>query len=107
MLVKARITCGILLCEEKLPPMKTNSSAIFNMSVFKNQPSCSSTPEDEHESRVLMASVNSKHPNISQVTDATQTFGILRSRNASLRIEMFKHDDCSSDFTCEVLGLDG
>ncbi|GFO47764.1 ficolin-1 [Plakobranchus ocellatus] len=107
MLVKARITCGILLCEENLPPTNTPDSLIFNMSVFKIQPSCSRTPEDESESRVLVASINSKHPNISRVTDATQTFGILGSRNASLRIEMFKHDDCSSDFTCEVQGLDG
>ncbi|GFN99053.1 hypothetical protein PoB_002555900 [Plakobranchus ocellatus] len=103
-LVEARITCGILLCEEKLPPTNTKSS--FNMSVFKNQPTCSRSPEDELESRVLVASINSENPNISRVTDASKVFGVLGIRNASLRIDMFKHDDCSSDFTCEVQGLD-
>ncbi|GFO42440.1 ficolin-1 [Plakobranchus ocellatus] len=104
--VGSRITCGILLCEEKLTQMNTPSSSIFNMTVFKNQPSCSKTPEDECESRVLVASLNSKHGNISRIADATRAFGILGSGNASLRIEMFKPDDCSLDFTCEVQGLD-
>ncbi|GFO37312.1 ficolin-1 [Plakobranchus ocellatus] len=106
MLVTAKITCGILLCEEKLPPTNTKSSSIFNMTVFINQPTCSRTPKDEFESRVLVASINSENPNISHVTDATKAFGVLESMNASIRIEMFKHDDCSSDFTCEVQGLD-
>ncbi|GFO42461.1 tenascin-r [Plakobranchus ocellatus] len=104
--VESRITCGILLCVEKLTRPNTPSSSIFNMTVFTNQPSCSRTPEDESETRVLMASINSKHRNISRITDATRAFGLLGRRNASLRIEMFKHDDCSSDFTCEVHGLD-
>ncbi|GFO08157.1 hypothetical protein PoB_003466200 [Plakobranchus ocellatus] len=104
--VGSRITCGILLCEEKLTQTNTPSSFNFNMTVFKNQPSYSKTPGDEYETRVLVASISSKHPNISRITDATQAFGILGSRNATLRIEMFKHDDCSSDFTCEVQGLD-
>ncbi|GFN90430.1 tenascin [Plakobranchus ocellatus] len=106
--VGSRISCGILLCEEKFPPTNTSISisSIFNMTVFKNQPSCSGTSEDEYKTRVVVASINSKHSNISRITDATRAFGILGRRNASLRIEMFKHDDCSSDFTCEVYGLD-
>ncbi|GFO05785.1 ficolin-1 [Plakobranchus ocellatus] len=104
--IGSRITCGILLCEEKLPPKNTPSSSIFNMTVFKNQPSCSRTSEVKSETRVVVASINSEHPNFSHITDATQVIGILGSRNASLRIEMFRHDDCNSDFTCEVQGLD-
>ncbi|GFO06455.1 hypothetical protein PoB_003296000 [Plakobranchus ocellatus] len=95
MLVRAKMICGILLCEEKLHPMNTNSSSIFNMTIFKNQPTCSRTPEDESECRILVASINSENPNISRVTDAAKAFGVLGNRNASLRIEMFKHDDCS------------
>ncbi|GFO42466.1 fibrinogen-related protein 3-2 [Plakobranchus ocellatus] len=104
--VGSRITCGILLCEERLTQTNTSSSSIINMTVFKNQPGCSRTLEDESETRVLMASINSKHRKISRITDATQAFGLLRSWKASLRIEMFKPGDCSSDFTCEVQGLD-
>ncbi|GFO42455.1 ficolin-1 [Plakobranchus ocellatus] len=103
-MVGSRITCGILLCEEKLTQTYTTNSSVFKMTVFKNQPSCSRTPEDE--SRVFVASINAKQRNISRITDATRAFGNLGRRNASLRIEMFKHDDCSSDFTCEVQGLD-
>ncbi|GFO42444.1 ficolin-2 [Plakobranchus ocellatus] len=102
----SRITCGILLCEEKLTRPNIPSSSIFNMTVFKNQPSCPKTPEDESETRVLVASINSKDRNNSRITDDTRAFGLLGSRNASLRIEMFKPDDCRSSFTCEVQGLD-
>ncbi|GFO42452.1 ficolin-2 [Plakobranchus ocellatus] len=104
--VGSRITCGILLCEEKLTQTNIPSSSIFNMTVFKNQPICPKTPEDESETRVLVASINSKDRNNSRLTDDTRAFGLLGSRNASLRIEMFKPDDCRSSFTCEVQGLD-
>ncbi|GFN90428.1 fibrinogen-related protein 3-2 [Plakobranchus ocellatus] len=104
--VGSRITCGILLCEEKFPPTNASISSIFNMTVFKNQPSCSGTSEDESETQVVVASINAKQRNISRITDATRASGVLRRRNASLRIHMFKHEDCSSDFICEVYGLD-
>ncbi|GFO38523.1 hypothetical protein PoB_006502800 [Plakobranchus ocellatus] len=104
--IGSRISCGILLCEEKLPPTNKSSSFILNMTVFKNQPSCSKTSEDESETRVVVASINSDHPNISRITNATNAFGALGRKDASLRIEMFRHDDCRSDFICEVQGLD-
>ncbi|GFN77398.1 fibrinogen-related protein 3-2 [Plakobranchus ocellatus] len=104
--VGSRISCGILLCEEKLPPKNISSSFILNMTVFKNQPSCSRTSENKSETRVVLASINSDHPNISRITDATNAFGAQGRRDARLRIEMFRHDDCRSDFICEVQGLD-
>ncbi|GFN82641.1 fibrinogen-related protein 3.2 [Plakobranchus ocellatus] len=113
-----RNTCGILRCEENVSPTTTTSSPdgikdeenfssfILNMTIFKSQPVSSSALEDKNEQRVLIASLTSEHPNITRVTNDMKLMGSLDHKSASMRLDLLNSDDCSSDFTCEVHGLD-
>ncbi|GFO05783.1 fibrinogen-related protein 3.2 [Plakobranchus ocellatus] len=104
---KSYITCGILFCEENLPPTSTSSSLIFNMTVFKNQPSCSETSKDESETRVPVAWINSTNLNVSpKNTKYISASGNLGRKIARLKVYMFTHEDCSPEYTCELLGVD-
>ncbi|GFN78556.1 ficolin-1 [Plakobranchus ocellatus] len=117
-LTGARNTCGILRCEENVIPASTgsspdggfdaqdSSSSIFNMTIFKNQPSNSMAFGDEQKNRIAVALLTSEHPNITNVTESLKIIGILKNKSATVWLEMFRHDDCSSDFICEVCGLD-
>ncbi|GFO19995.1 angiopoietin-related protein 1 [Plakobranchus ocellatus] len=117
-LTGAHNTCGILRCEENVTPASTgsspgggfdvqdSSSCIFNMTIFKNQPSNSMAFGDEQKHRIAVASLTSEHPNITNVTESLKIIGILKNKSATVWLEMFRHDDCSSDFICEVHGLD-
>ncbi|GFN81092.1 angiopoietin-2 [Plakobranchus ocellatus] len=117
-LTGAHNTCGILRCEENVTPASTgsspggdfdvqdSSSCIFNMTIYKNQPSSSMAFEEEHKNRIAVASLTSEHPNITNDTKGLKIISILKNKSATVWLEMFRHDDCSSDFICEVHGLD-
>ncbi|GFO26143.1 fibrinogen related protein 12.1 [Plakobranchus ocellatus] len=108
---EARIPCGVLHCVENVSPTssvsdRTDAGSISNMTIFKKLPITSKEIDNEHKHGTLVASLTSDRPNVTQVTNGVKVSAILSSNRASMRLEMFKRDDCRADYTCQAEGLD-
>ncbi|GFS27946.1 hypothetical protein ElyMa_005320100 [Elysia marginata] len=105
-----RRSCGVLTCEEKTIDGVTSASdenqneanvsfsRLEAMEVLKRNPGGGS--------RVSVGSVSTQHPRLSRVANGLKITGLLEAGRVSIRVELFKQEDCKSGFTCVVRGLD-
>ena len=113
----ARTFCGVLTCKETVSSSdslnseydQTSSTVSFrsisNLSIFRTVSSGSKNKNSE-DKEVLIASVASKKPKITRVANSVKVDGVLEGGWATIRSELFKDNDCQSEFTCQVRGLD-
>ena len=53
-----------------------------------------------------MGSVSTETPNLTLVTNDAKIFGVLDHKQAKIQVELFKPDDCQSEYSCQTLGVD-
>ena len=58
------------------------------------------------ESSILLGSVSTETPNLTLVTNDAKIFGVLDDKQAKIQVELFKPDDCQSEYSCQTLGVD-
>ena len=58
------------------------------------------------ESSILLGSVSTETPNLTLVTNDAKIFGVLDDKQAKIQVELFKPDDCQSDYSCQAFGVD-
>ena len=115
-----RVACGILTCIERSQDTTSPTSSaqmsdpsssrnpvdsITRMAVYKTGPGGSAAHSDSEEA-TLLASVTSQQPTVSRVANAVKVDGRLESATTTIRLELFKQQDCRAEFTCEVLAVD-
>ncbi|RUS71812.1 hypothetical protein EGW08_020419 [Elysia chlorotica] len=112
-LTGARKLCAILTCTETAWASTTNKDqlqagsavslkTISSMSVFKTV-----SREGANEKReTVIATVTTEEPSVTRVADGRKLTGVLESGRASVRVELIKPEDCQSEFTCQVRGVD-
>ncbi|GFS02233.1 hypothetical protein ElyMa_004602300 [Elysia marginata] len=103
-------SCGVLTCagktidgvtsvsDENQNEANVSFSRIEAMEVFRRKPGGGS--------RVSVGSVSTQHPRLSRVANGLKITGLLEAGKVSIRVELFKQEDCKSRFTCVVRGLD-
>ncbi|GFS25207.1 tenascin-R [Elysia marginata] len=75
---------------------------VSNLSVFKTV----STGVTADTRDVLVASVTPQEPRFMRVANGMKVVGSLDAGRATVRVELVKREDCQSEFTCHVRGLD-
>ena len=113
----ARTVCGVLTCKETVSSSDSVNSEydqkpstvffrnISSLSIFRTVSSGSKNKNSE-DREVLIASVTSENPKITRVASSVKVDGVLEEGWATIRSELFKDNDCQSEFTCQVRGLD-
>ncbi|RUS74986.1 hypothetical protein EGW08_017253 [Elysia chlorotica] len=114
-----RPACGVLSCVQRghdsssttpSPQIddgnySTPVSTVTRMAIYKTDPD---SPGAQRDSRkpFLVASVNSQQPRVSRVANAIKVDGRLETSTASIRLELFKQEDCRAEFTCQLVAVD-
>ncbi|GFR71802.1 tenascin-R [Elysia marginata] len=110
-----RTACGVLTCLERshdttASSQSTDSSSsissmisIAKMTVYKTDGPRAQGITDE---AILVAYVDSQQPRVIRVANAMKVDGRLESSVTTIRVELFKQEDCRAGFTCEVLAVD-
>ncbi|GFS23433.1 tenascin-R [Elysia marginata] len=106
--------CAILTCEDNTNAGTSKASStlqlinsISSIAVFKKVTSKSvSNIPNNSSTEVLVASVTSAHPNVTEMDNGRKVDGVLDSRRARVRVELFRQEDCEAEFTCQVRGVD-
>ncbi|GFS05163.1 hypothetical protein ElyMa_001192900 [Elysia marginata] len=105
-----RNTCGVLTCQQDINTSvsptsdgdHTGSDIVFNnistMSLFMR--------ESKGKRNVEIASITSSSPSLLRVANGKKINGLLEPGRATLRVELFKLEDCQAEFVCEVRGVD-
>ena len=75
------------------------------MAVYKTEQYGSDAHTESRET-TLVASVNSQQPRVSRVANAIKVDGQMESSITTIRLELFKQEDCRAEFTCEVIAVD-
>ncbi|GFS09024.1 tenascin-R [Elysia marginata] len=117
-----RTGCGVLLCEEVLrlisnttPATDKNKShddtsvpqaSILRMYVVKHTQQTLSDSSDADRSDGTIASLTPQHPRVARVSDGIKVNGHLTPEHATLRLELYKQDDCHAQYTCHVVQVD-
>ncbi|KAK3727781.1 hypothetical protein RRG08_017222 [Elysia crispata] len=104
------VPCGVLRCEAgSLSFNGDNSRTIRNMTVFKTQSSgpgrisySNSNPRDF----TVLASVSPTQSKLDQVSNGMKISGLLKDGQATLKVELLKHADCSAEYICQVQEVD-
>ncbi|KAK3709311.1 hypothetical protein RRG08_057677, partial [Elysia crispata] len=113
----ARSMCGVLTCEEIITTSVSSTSdkhqvgtnvafgSIVSLSILKR---VASSPDGNSRGKkeVLLGSVTSQAPSLSQVANGRKMDGLLEAGRATMRVELVKQDDCQAEFVCQVRGLD-
>lgn len=111
-----RFPCAVLNCHENYMSssnsgqdqshLTSNSSlrTINGLKVFIKRPiSSKNSPEISSH---LLASLTLHEPNITRVSNGMKFDGHLEASKASVRVELFKTNDCTAEFFCEVFSQD-
>ncbi|KAK3727782.1 hypothetical protein RRG08_017223 [Elysia crispata] len=106
----SRVPCGVLLCEtDSLGFNGNNSGSITAMIIFKTQSSgpgrisnSNSNPRDFK----IVASMSPTQSKLDQISDGRKISGLLKDGQATLRVELRKHADCSAEYICQVQEVD-
>ncbi|RUS79449.1 hypothetical protein EGW08_012790 [Elysia chlorotica] len=110
-LTGARQFCAILTCTETAKTSTTNNGragsgislhTISSMSVFTTVSSASSSDNVE----TIIATVTPRDPSVNRVADGRKIIGFMGDGIAMVRVELIKPEDCQSEFSCQVRGLD-
>ncbi|RUS83685.1 hypothetical protein EGW08_008533 [Elysia chlorotica] len=75
------------------------------MAIYKTDPDRPGTQRDSRKP-FLVASVNSQQPILSRVANAIKVDGRLENYTTSIRLELFKQEDCRAEFTCQLVAVD-
>ena len=114
---RAGTFCGVLTCDETagtsqssgLNTSHSDSDIAFNnissMSIFKRIPKSSQAFESSRRD-FLVASLTSQQPKITRVSNDGKVSGLLETERATLQMDLVKPEDCQSEFSCQVRGLD-
>lgn len=114
----SRPACGVLMCVEKshdptgtadvsrhldttgsgAPVRNVTKMAVYKMTGSRDQ---SMTGRES-----LVAAVDSQHATVTQVANAIKVDGSLGDAVTSIKLELFKQEDCQSGYICEVLAVD-
>ncbi|KAK3722832.1 hypothetical protein RRG08_040215 [Elysia crispata] len=100
-------SCGVLTCEERIVDINSSGhakglfSSIVSLKIFKRN-----TNNSKGELGIILGSVSTETPNLTLVTNDTKIFGVLDDKQAKIQVELFKPDDCQSDYSCQTLGVD-
>ncbi|KAK3760919.1 hypothetical protein RRG08_042134 [Elysia crispata] len=103
----AQTSCGVLTCEEQIVDINTSSdaiglfSSIASLKIFKINRN-----DSIGERSILLGSVSTETPNVTLVTNDAKIFGVLDDKQAKIQVELFKPDDCQSEYSCQTLGVD-
>ncbi|KAK3722838.1 hypothetical protein RRG08_040221 [Elysia crispata] len=102
----AQTRCGVLTCEERIVDINNSDakglfSSIVSLKTFKRN-----TNNSRGERGIVLGSVSTETPNLTLVTNDTKIFGVLDDKQAKIQVELFKPDDCQSDYSCQILGVD-
>ena len=95
-----RLPCAVLTCDEN----QLTSGTITGMRIFMARPSSSGS--HDLDQKQLLAALTLQQPNMTQVSNARKLDGHLGTNEASLRLELFKDNDCSGEYSCELSALD-
>ncbi|GFR71799.1 fibrinogen-related protein 3-2 [Elysia marginata] len=109
-----RPSCGVLICVEEsqgsaISQLRDTISSISlarnitKMTVYKTNGLGAEGITDE---AILVASVDAQQPRVMRVANAMKVDGRLESSVTTIRVELFKQEDCRAGFTCEVLAVD-
>ncbi|KAK3755482.1 hypothetical protein RRG08_059647 [Elysia crispata] len=107
------VPCGVLRCEAgSLSFNGDKSRTIRNMTVFKTQlsgPGRISNSNSNPRDLTVLASVSPTQSKLDQVSNGRRISGLLKDGQATLRVELRKHADCSAEYVCHVqeVGTDG
>ncbi|KAK3748883.1 hypothetical protein RRG08_022686 [Elysia crispata] len=103
----AQTSCRVLICEERIVDINTSSdaqglfSSIASLQIFKINRN-----DNIGERSILLGSVSTETPNVTLVTNDAKIFGVLDDKQAKIQVELFKPDDCQSEYSCQTLGVD-
>ncbi|GFR98475.1 hypothetical protein ElyMa_001020300, partial [Elysia marginata] len=110
--------CAVLTCEDNTnagtfsSPVKDQArstvqliNSISSIAVFKKV-SSRSIDKGNSSQEVLVASVTAAYPNVTEMDNGRKVDGVLESRRARVRVELFRQEDCEAEFTCQVRGVD-
>ncbi|KAK3781815.1 hypothetical protein RRG08_059061 [Elysia crispata] len=103
----AQTSCRVLTCEERIVDINTSSdakslfSSIASLKIFKINRN-----DNIGERSILLGSVSTETPNVTLVTNDAKIFGVLDDKQAKIQVELFKPDDCQSEYSCQTLGVD-
>ncbi|KAK3782771.1 hypothetical protein RRG08_037768 [Elysia crispata] len=112
-----RSLCGVLICDETINASVSSSSgndndgssvvldSITSMSVFRIDSTISKL-NAKNKRKILIGSVTSQTPTLTQVANGRKVDGLLKARRATVRVELVKQEDCQAEFTCQVRGSD-
>ncbi|KAK3798836.1 hypothetical protein RRG08_007193 [Elysia crispata] len=107
------ISC-VLTCTENSKTPKTNNgqsdsavsfNTILSLSLFKRIPG-GSRADGNDERETPIASVTTDEPSVTDWGNTMEVSGSLVAEKATIRVEYEKLEDCQSEFTCHVRGLD-
>ncbi|GFR78939.1 hypothetical protein ElyMa_005861700 [Elysia marginata] len=108
-IIGTRRFCRVVTCSKGTESSKagndtTNSTLVFNsilsMSLVKR------VSDTTNKLDVLVALVTMQEPSLMQETNSMTVVGSLEAARATVRVELEKREDCQSEFTCYVLGVD-
>ena len=95
-----RSPCAVLTCDES----QLTSGTITGMRIFLAR--LSSSGSDDLDQKQLLAALTLQQPNMTRVSNGRKLDGHLGTNEASLRLELFKDNDCSGEYSCELSALD-
>ena len=80
-------------------------NTILSLFMFKRIPS-GSRADGNDERETPIASVTTDEPSVTDWGNTMEVSGSLVAEKATIRVEYEKLEDCQSEFTCHVRGLD-
>ncbi|GFO02767.1 tenascin-r [Plakobranchus ocellatus] len=113
-----RPLCGIVVCLENihaagasltLSSDKIDSTpalcSISSMTMSKRTANTLMAKADYQKSDMIV-SLSTRTPSLFRVSNGIKVDGLLTAERATLRLELFKQDDCNAEFTCQVNAVD-
>ncbi|GFR70572.1 fibrinogen-related protein 3.1 [Elysia marginata] len=116
--------CGVILCKDEVARALINvtssghnsdqsdklvpSNSILEMSLFKHARSSAATSKDGSSAgKRLLASLTPQQPSMTRVSNGVKVDGQLTGERATLRLWLYKQEDCRAEYSCKVVQVDG
>ncbi|GFS22174.1 hypothetical protein ElyMa_005102300 [Elysia marginata] len=118
-----RIGCGVILCKEEAADASRNLTSsgvnsdqsdklvlpisILEMSLFKHPRPTAATSKNGASGRMqLLASLTPQQPSMTRVSNGVKVEGQLAGERATLRLWLYKQEDCRAEYSCKVVQVD-
>ncbi|GFS14218.1 ficolin-2, partial [Elysia marginata] len=116
--------CGVILCNEEAADASRNLTSsgvnsdqsdkmvspisILEMSLFKHPRPTEATSKNGATGRMqLLASLTPQQPSMTRVSNGVKVEGQLAGERATLRLWLYKQEDCRAEYSCKVVQVDG